>query len=118
MTIPGIAGRPRWQPTPRQRTRVQQLRDAGQTVKAIARKLGVTRAVLRRECHEELGMPPVLPSSTLLEKAMQGDVDAAIRWLQRRGDREPETAGAMFDALCPEPPPHLRQRAARLRNLR
>jgi hypothetical protein len=77
----GLPGRRRWQPTPRQRTRVEQLRARGHALKAIARKLGVSHEAVRRECHEELGLPPAARLG-LYDRAAAGDVGAAIKWLR------------------------------------
>jgi hypothetical protein len=103
MTVPGIGGRPKWQPTPQQRARVRQLRARGHALKAIARKLGVSHEAVRRECHQELGLSPVA-TLPLYDRAAAGDVGAAIKWLRRNGDVDPVTARALFEQLAPPPP--------------
>jgi hypothetical protein len=95
-------GRKPWVPTDGQRARIRELRARGATCKAIAKDLRIDSRTLRRACREELGLPPRQRSATLFQKAMAGDVDAALRWLTKY-DATPEERAAFGATLTPPP---------------
>jgi hypothetical protein len=98
-------GRREWVPTDDQKAKVRDMRAQGAIIKTIARAIGVDQKTLRRACWEELGLKPKPRSATLFQKAMAGDMDAALRWLTRY-DTTPEERAAFGMTL---PPPSSRR---------
>jgi hypothetical protein len=97
-------GRPMFLPTEEQRELVARLRAEGMTVANIAKRIGVHANTLVRVCRAEIG--ETQPGKKLhIEAMISGDVDAAIRWLERYGNgADPQRRIELFTRLAPAPP--------------
>jgi hypothetical protein len=101
-------GRKPWKPSQQQRAEVQRLRQQGLSIQLISQLLGVAWRPLRRELAAEIG--ETWHTKKLRDRALEGDADAAIKYIERRGDHDPQAALEIFKRVAP-PPSRARRKA-------
>jgi hypothetical protein len=110
--VPAGPGRKPWKPSAQQRAEAQRLRQDGASIALISAMLGVAWRPLRRELAAEIG--ETWHTKKLRERALAGDADAAIAYIERRGDHDPQAALEVFRKVAPPPPSRTRLASRRV----